>query len=141
MYLNQTDRNRAILYKYIPKAAVNIIAEWIFHFNFKLRIKKTRSSKFGDYRPPVKGLNHQITINHDMNKYAFLITLIHEIAHLSSWKKHGSRVKPHGNEWKNEYKLLVQHFLDDKIFPQDIITALKQYMRNPAASGCTDLVL
>ncbi len=115
-----------------------VISEWIFQFDFKLRIKKSRSTKYGDYRPPVNGENHLITINYDMNKYAFLITLVHEIAHLSNYNKNKDRVKPHGDEWKLHYKLLMQRFLIPDIFPVDIITALRKYMNNPAASSCSD---
>ena len=114
------------------------ISEWIYKFDFKLKIKKSRSSKYGDYRPPVKGENHLITINYDMNKYAFLITLVHEIAHLSTFNKHKDNVKPHGEEWKLHYKLLMQQFLIPEIFPVDIITALRKYMNNPSASSCSD---
>lgn len=136
--MNQVDRNQFILHKYIPEKAVPVISEWIFQFDFKLRIKKSRSTKYGDYRPPVNGENHLITINYDMNKYAFLITLVHEIAHLSNYNKNKDRVKPHGDEWKLHYKLLMQRFLIPDIFPVDIITALRKYMNNPAASSCSD---
>jgi hypothetical protein len=95
-------------------------------------------SKYGDYRPPVKGENHLITINYDMNKYAFLITLVHEIAHLTNWNRRKDRVKPHGEEWKEEYKELMKHFMSYEIFPLDVIEALKRYMSNPAASSCSD---
>lgn len=139
--MSQVERNQSILHKYIPERAVPVISEWIYKFDFKLRIKKSRSSKYGDYRPPVKGENHLITINHDMNKYAFLITLVHEIAHLSNFNKNKNRVKPHGEEWKLHYKLLMQQFLIPDIFPEDVIIALCKYMDNPAASSCSDLHL
>ena len=73
-----------------------------------------------------------------MNKYAFLITLIHEVAHLSNWNKHKDTVKPHGEEWKIHYKLLMQQFLIPDVFPNDVIIALRKYMNNPAASSCSD---
>ena len=136
--MDQLERNQSILYKYIPEKAVPVIAEWILKFDFKLRIKKSRSSKYGDYRPPLKGENHLITINYDMNKYAFLITLVHEIAHLSNYNKNKNTVKPHGDEWKLHYKLLMQQFLIPDIFPADVIMALRKYMSNPAASSCSD---
>lgn len=136
--MNQVDRNQSILHKYIPEKAVPTISEWIFKFDFKLRIKKSRASKYGDYRPPIKGENHLITINYDMNKYAFLITLIHEIAHLSNYNKNKDKVKPHGEEWKMHYKMLMQEFLIPDIFPDDVIMALRKYMNNPAASSCSD---
>ena len=136
--MSQLDRNQSILHKYIPEKAVPLISEWIYSFDFKLRIKKSRASKYGDYRPPVKGENHLITINYDMNKYAFLITLVHEIAHLSNWNKNKDSVKPHGEEWKLHYKLLMKQFLTHEIFPADVIVALRKYMNNPAASSCSD---
>ena len=86
----QYRRNADILVKYIPEAAVPTIAEWIIHYDFKLKIKKERNSRLGDYTPPREGLNHLITINHNLNKYAFLITLVHEVAHLVEMN-HGAR--------------------------------------------------
>lgn len=134
----QLDRNKEILRKYIPEPAVDTIAKWVYAFDFKLKIKRSRASKYGDYRPPIKGQNHQITINHDLNKYAFLITLVHEIAHLSAWKKFGDNIQSHGKEWKQEYRILLQPFLNEDHFPQDIIVALKAYIQDPAASVCND---
>ncbi len=136
--MDQLERNKAILSKYIPEKAVPIIAQWIFSYDFKLKIKLARSTKYGDYRPPFKGLNHQITINQDLNKYAFLNTLVHEIAHLSAWKKYGNAIQSHGKEWKSEYRLLLHPFLHEGIFPQDVILSLRDYLQNPAATVCSD---
>jgi len=136
--VDQVERNKAVLRKYIPEAAVNTIVEWIYVFDFKLKIKKSRASVYGDYRPPIKGHNHQITVNHDLNPYAFLTTLTHEIAHLSTWKKYGDKVQSHGSEWKREYKTLLTPFLNESIYPADIIAALKDYLNNPSASMCSD---
>ena len=46
-------------------------ASWIVQ-NIHLRITGMRASS-GDYRPPT-GNGHQITVNHDLNPFAFLIT-------------------------------------------------------------------
>ena len=139
--MSQLERNQSILHKYIPEKAVETIAEWIYIYDFKLRIKKSRSTKYGDYRPPMKGSNHLITVNYDMNKYAFLITLVHEIAHLTNFNKHKNAVKPHGEEWKLHFKLLMNRFLNPDVFPDDVILALRKYMNNPAASSCSDINL
>jgi hypothetical protein len=136
--MQQVERNKSILNKYIPEKAVQAISEWIYTYDFKLKIKRARSTKYGDYRPPIRGLNHQITINHDLNKYAFLNTLVHEVAHLSAWKKHGNAIQSHGKEWKHEYRLLLQPFLHEEVFPADIMIALKEYLQNPSATVCTD---
>lgn len=139
--MDQLERNKSILRKYIPESSVDIIAEWIYTFDFKLKIKKSRASKYGDYRQPYKGLNHQITINYDLNKYAFLVTLIHEIAHLTTYLHFKNDVKPHGIEWKLEYKKLMRPFMSESVFPPEIIVALEVAMQNPAASGCSDAAL
>jgi len=150
----QAERNKSILRKYIPEQAIDAITEWIYKYNFKLKIKKSRSSKEGDYTPPHKGKNHVITINHDLNKYAFLVTLIHEIAHLVTWEKYKGKVNPHGNEWKAEYRKLLNYFLekdastslsmtteDEKLFPKEIFSALHRHMQRPSAASCSDLNL
>jgi SprT protein len=133
----QLQRNKIILEKYIPAKAAEILAQWIYVYDFKLKIKKSRATKLGDYRPPIDG-NHLITINNNLNQYAFLLTLIHEVAHLTNWQKHKNRVKPHGNEWKEEFKLLMKPFLELSIFPDDVLSAILKYLNNPAASSCSD---
>ena len=136
--MDQLTRNQSILSKYIPEPAVPLIAEWIYHFNFKLKIKRSRQSRYGDYHPPVNGKNHQITINNDLNPFAFLLTLVHEIAHLLTHERFGNRVKPHGEEWKEAYKELMRPFMRLNIFPDDVRHAIIGYMRDPGASSCSD---
>lgn len=137
----QFKRNCEVLNKYIPASAVDTIAKWIVSYDFKLKIKKERSTKLGDYSSPQNGMNHVITINHNLNKYAFLITLIHEIAHLSTFNRYKNTVAPHGTEWKNEFKLLMNPFLIPEVFPVDVLYAIRKYLQNPAASSCTDTQL
>jgi SprT protein len=139
--MSQLERNQSILHKYIPGPAVPVIAEWIYHYDFKLKIKKSRSSKYGDYRPPLRHTNHHISVNKDLNPYAFLVTLVHEIAHLTNFKKNGDRVKPHGEEWKMEFRLLMQPFLKLGFFPQELEVSLTRYLKNPLASSCSDVGL
>jgi hypothetical protein len=147
--VKQEDRNKAILAKYIPVPAVGIISDWIYKYNFKLKVKKQRASKEGDYTAPHSGKNHTITINVDLNKYAFLVTLIHEVAHLVTYEKHKGRVNPHGQEWKQEYSNLLNYFLskdklvaeEEKIFPQEVFAALNKHMQSPSAASCSDLHL
>jgi hypothetical protein len=147
--MNQAERNKSILAKYIPEPAVETISEWIYKYNFKLKVKKSRASKEGDYTPPHSGKNHVITINHDLNKYAFLVTLIHEVAHLVTWEKFKGRVNPHGREWKLEYSRLLDYFLSqgssetarEELFPEEISKALHKHAKSPSAASCSDLHL
>lgn len=132
---------KTILSKYLPEAAVEPIYIWLKDYQIHLKVSKARSSKLGDYRSPHKGKGHQITVNHNLNPYAFLITLVHEIAHQQVWEKHGNRVKAHGKEWKDTYRQLMLPFLDTSIIPDDIEKALKNYLSKSYASSGTDLNL
>jgi SprT protein len=130
-----------ILGRYLPPPTVPLMAEWIDHFKIHLHISKSRASKLGDYRSPFRGQGHRISVNHNLNQYAFLITLVHEIAHLTCWEKNRDRVAPHGSEWKNEFKILMRQVWRFRVFPESIEKALVSYMQNPAASSCSDLTL
>lgn len=129
------------LSKYIPEAAAPIISQWISDTGCRFKVTRSRASKLGDYRAPFRGDTHQITVNHDLNPFSFLITTVHEFAHLKTWIDHRSRVKPHGLEWKKNFKLLMQPFLQLQVFPSDIVHAVEVYLANPAASSCTDVNL
>ena len=139
--LNNKPEYREILGKYIPPQSVDLIVNWIIGDNIHLKINKSRTTKSGDYRPPSGKRGHRISINHDLNKYAFLITLVHEIAHLINWEKYANKVKPHGDEWKNEYQSLMKNFTGSVIFPPDISAAINNHMAAPYASSCTDTEL
>ncbi len=133
--------NVEILRPYLPEGTAEMMAKWIDYFQVELSINRPRTSVLGDYRHPYAGRGHRISVNRDLNPYAFLITLIHEFAHLTNWNKHKNQVKPHGEEWKTEYKILMQPLFDRKVFPEDIENAVRKYMMNPAASSCSDVHL
>lgn len=129
------------LSKYIPFSAASIVSQWINDTGCRFKVTRSRSTKLGDYTAPFQGNPHQITVNHDLNPYSFLITTIHEFAHLKTYQEHKNKVKPHGIEWKQNFKLLMAPFLQLSIFPADIQEAISRYMNNPSASSCTDLTL
>ena len=130
-----------VLEKYIPGTAVPICCRWIVNYNIHVRITRSRASKYGDYRPLKESGAHQITINHDLNPYSFLITFVHEIAHLLAETKYKRRIAPHGMEWKNEFSMLLDYFLKQQVFPSELVGALTAYVTNPAASSCSDHAL
>jgi SprT protein len=132
---------RESLLRYVPEDVVDDCVDWIRTHRITVRIKKSRLSKYGDYHPPQRGENHKITINHDLNKFAFLITFTHEVAHLLCFNRYGNKPLPHGEEWKREFKNLLIPLLYKNVFPQDIKHALISYLKDPAASSCTDLHL
>lgn len=128
----------AVLMNYLPAEAVPIIERWITDTSCEFRITKSRTSKYGDYRNPYKGKGHRISVNGDLDPFAFLVTTVHEFAHLKTWEEHKNQVKPHGTAWKNNFKMLMEPFLLLNCFPSDIQAAVVKYMANPAAATCSD---
>ena len=103
-------------------------------------IKEKRKTKHGDFRI-MEDNKAQITLNRTKNKYQFIITLLHEIAHYDTYLSHGNNVKPHGIEWKNNFRLLMLPFLNNDIFPSEILKNLINYIKNPKASTENDFNL
>ena len=128
------------LEKYIPQASVASVFQLITTHNVYLKIVNERLTRHGDYRKMPNG-QHQITVNSNLNTYRFLITLIHEIAHLIAFKKYGSMVKPHGNEWKHTFQQLMLPYISPEIFPNQLLPYLAIHFKNPKASSDTDAKL
>jgi SprT protein len=124
------------VYLYIPQFSQTKIQEYLEPNDLKLKIKKERTTKHGDFRKMKEG-NYLITINNNLNPYQFLLTLVHEIAHYKTYKTYG-RVKPHGAEWKNTFKELMLPFIRPEVFPQDILPHLAKYLLNAKASTDSD---
>lgn len=135
---SKKERNIAILQRFMPEGTAEVAYHWIQQYQFRFRISRSRNSRFGDYQSPPRGGIHKISVNHDLNKYAFLITFCHEIAHLVTWEKYRDNVSPHGREWKKEFGDLLCHFMGKNIFPGDVEAALQKYILNPKASSCSD---
>src|SRR5690606_23237564 len=88
------------LSRYLPQQAVKPVFDLIVMHQVHLKIVNQRSTRHGDYRQAHTG-KHEITVNGSLNKYRFLMTLIHEISHLIAFEKFGRAIKPHGQEWKH----------------------------------------
>jgi SprT protein len=123
------------LQSYLPIGSFDDVVYYLQHYKVHLTITRQRQSILGDYRHPHADKTHRISINGNLNKYSFLITLLHELAHLFTYEQFGHRVMAHGKEWKNEFSKILAKFLVKKIFPADIERALLQ---TPAASSCGD---
>jgi len=122
---------------HLPEKAITAILSFQKKYNFDLKITADRVSKSGDYRAPYRGMGHRISVNRGLNKYAFLITLVHEIAHLITWERFKNRVKAHGPEWQNCYRDLLQYFIHLGAFPGDIVEEIQKGGRVFAAA-CSD---
>ena len=102
-----------------------------------LKIVNERVTRHGDYRRNSDG-THQITVNTSLNTYRFLITLIHEIAHLVAFERYGRTIKPHGREWKGTFQQLMLPFIHSGIFPKQLLPLVALHFKNPKASSDTD---
>lgn len=140
--MDQSLRFQNILKKYIPKEFVVYVSDLIIHSSVKFKIVAPRSTKLGDFRASSKNEGKpQITVNGDLNPYAFLITTLHELAHLNTFQCYGAQVNPHGNEWKKEFTALLEPILKVSELPVDIKNSLTKSIKNPKASSCSDIHL
>lgn len=121
---------------YLPEGISFAIAELIVKERVVVKITRPRLTKLGDYRPPFKNETHRISINGDMNKYSFLVTLLHEFGHLHTWNLQKNLENPHGKLWKSEFRKLLKEYLH--VFPKDVQEGLENYLQNPKASSCSD---
>lgn len=120
----------------LPPGANGLLqAQWPADIQFE--VSRPRKSKLGDFRPPWDGAKAIITINSDLNPYAFLVTLLHELGHYYTWKTFADRVEPHGKEWQHIFRKLLLPYLVQRLFPPEITKALEHYMERTTASSCT----
>ena len=119
---------------FVPNNCANDICDLLNGHSVFVHIKRHRISKLGDFSVNKQTNSAKITINGSLDNYSFLITLLHEIAHLYVWERYPNHVKPHGYEWQKTFKELMQPFLDKNVFPTEIDKALRQYMISPGAS-------
>jgi SprT protein len=126
---------------FLPQGFESMVADLIFSHPLAFKIVKPRNTKLGDFRAGLNGQKHQITVNGNLNPYSFLITTLHEFAHLHAFVKFGSRIRPHGEEWKSEFRKLLVPAIDLKILPSDVVKALVNSLVNTKASSCSDIGL
>jgi len=123
---------------YLPEGTFEKVSEYLHHYRIHLTITRERTTVLGDYRNAVDGKNHRISVNGNLNKFAFLYTLIHEIAHLLVYDQFGHRVASHGKEWNSRFSLLVRDFLHHPFVPPGIQQPFSRPAKTPAASSCAE---
>ena len=78
---------------FVPTASLPLLSKYFTDWEVNLVVTRKRITKHGDFRALPKGM-HQITVNEMPNPYRFLITTVHEIAHLVTYKDFGPRSNP-----------------------------------------------
>ncbi|MCD6062568.1 MAG: hypothetical protein K0R82_479 [Flavipsychrobacter sp.] len=137
MKKQQTSLN--LLENFLPPHTFEMVAPYFKQHTIHLTLTHERRTVLGDYRNPTRDFPyHQISVNINLNPYSFLITLLHELAHMLTYNHFKNTVSPHGKEWKTQFRHVLFPYVGKKIFPKDIEAALVAYMHNPAASTCSD---
>ena len=129
------------LQQYLPPNTYEPVLEYLQHFKVHLTVARERKSILGDYRHRTHQQNHRISVNGNLNPYSFLVTLLHELAHLLAFENYGNRIAAHGKEWKHVFGKLLAQFIEHDVFPADIKKAIVQSLNDPAASSCADEAL
>jgi hypothetical protein len=124
--------------KYLPPSSIDIVHAWLLPHRVKLKITKPRTSKLGDFRVRSKKAPSEISVNGNLNPFAFLITLTHEIAHLKDFETRGTLREAHGAHWKKEYSKLLIELRQASVFPADILPAIDEHIHRPKAASCSD---
>ncbi len=127
------------LIPFLPPNTYEQVLPYFRQHPVHLTLTPDRKSVLGDYRHPTKDAPyHRISINGSLNPYSFLITLLHELAHMLVYLQYQGKVAPHGAEWKNQFQQMLLPYVGQQFFPPDIEQALIRYLNNPKASTCTD---
>lgn len=95
-----------------------------------VRVVRRRKTKHGDHQ--FTGGFSIITVNASENRWQFILTLLHEVAHAHVAHRISPRVAPHGREWKAAFhQLLHAH---GHLFPPELSVPVMDYARNPLYS-------
>ncbi len=155
------NNTREILSRYFPVEAVDHIGQVLTDYRIRLKVNRGRATRLGDFKPAVNGGLHRISVNGDLNIYAFLLVFIHELAHLQvheefrgkSDSMHRSahiiparimpqsariippRIMPHGKEWKRQFGELIRLYVEKGYFHPLLHESLLQYSHRVKASG------
>lgn len=133
-----TEHPLKALDKYLPPGTFFPVADYLEKYKVHLTVTRERKSILGNYRNAHNNLSHRITVNGTLNTFSFLITLLHELAHLLTYEQYKNKVQPHGREWKTIYGQLLAWFIQHKVFPGDIENELLATLHNPGASSCAE---
>lgn len=133
--------SRKSLTHFLPSKTSGYVLDLLKQYPVVFKVVNPRKTKLGDFRASNKSGRCQITINNNLEPLNFLITTIHEIAHLYNWMQYKGKIAPHGKEWKKQYVELFTPILSAEYFPLEELAVLQAHLNNPKASSCADVTL
>src|ERR1700742_4582889 len=99
--MRKQETSLTFLEQFLPNGTFEKVAPFFKTHTIHLTVTHERKSVWGDYRSPSPDCPvHRISINANLNQYSFLITLLHELAHLLTYVHFKNEHAPHGKEWK-----------------------------------------
>jgi hypothetical protein len=131
-------RDIEILAQKISEAFARELLEMLRSENALLTITRGRVSKHGDYRIPRPNERHRLSINGDLGSNQFLLTFLHEFAHLKTFKQYGNNIQGHGIEWKTIFSQILVEWVHKGAFSESVALEVLRYAQNPKASTMSD---
>ncbi|MFH0760823.1 MAG: hypothetical protein V2A67_04910 [Bacteroidota bacterium] len=120
-----------------------LVEQWLDGAQIRLKLSRSRATKHGDFRFPRNGLPAMITLNRDMHPVEFMITLSHELAHYRAWKKYGRSIRPHGEQWKHEFRWMLKELIESGVLKSEVSRAVYQcyFKRERIGSSAAEPIL
>lgn len=119
-----------MLKEYLPEAVVEDMENVLRRYSCRLFVVPERRTVYGNYRMMPDG-SHRITVNKGLDKWAFFLVLLHETAHMQTRVKYGRAARPHGQEWKENYRSLLRHYIYSGVFPPALASLVYEHSCNP----------
>ncbi|NJM93845.1 MAG: transcription elongation protein SprT [Cytophagales bacterium] len=121
----------------VPPAALEYCYLLWFEHPFRLVLSRPRRSKLGDFRWELGRQQAVITVNTNLNPFSFLITYVHEVAHLRVSLEQ-PQAPAHGTAWKQSFATLMRPLLTESVFPPSLLHTIQRHLKNPKASSQAD---
>ncbi len=139
--LEQLHPELAKVAPHLPSESLDLIGRLLVEIPCTLVPVQVRRSKHGDHRSLGLGRKSLITINVCGNRYQFLLTLLHELAHAVVYQSWGWRTAPHGRKWQSAFRKLIERANRERCFPDDLQPLLQAHVARPSSTSFRDLKL
>ena len=132
----------ALLGQKVPAYGMPLVARLVRSYDFAFRFAPPRLRKLGDYTRKANG-EVAITINADLPPELFLVTFLHEVAHLEALQNRTRREAPHGKRWQACFGALLTELCQsaEAAMPAPLHQALVRHSQAPTATLTADPAL